>query len=62
MKIEVRVKADANERRRFLGGANTAPMIELVSVMLDHVMMVVVEERLKALTAEGVDCARREQS
>lgn|GEM_PF-4239798 len=55
MKIEVRVEATANEKRRFLGGADITPMIELVSIMLDSVMIVVVQARIKALAAEGID-------
>jgi len=62
MKIEVRVDADANERRRFLGGANIVPMIEVVSVMINRMMMVVVEERLKALTAEASENEPRKPS
>ncbi len=53
MKLDVRVEATPNERRRFLGQADVTPMIELASIMLDSVMMVVVEARLEALTAEG---------
>jgi len=55
VKIEVRVEATANEKRRFLGGADITPMIELVSIMLDSVMIVVVQARIKALAAEGID-------
>lgn len=55
MKIDVRVEATANERRRLLGGADITPMIELVSIMLDSVMMVVVKARLEALSADVMD-------
>ncbi len=55
MKIDVKVDATANEKRRFLGQADVTPMIELVSIMLDSVMLVVVETRLQALLADGVD-------
>lgn len=53
MKIDVRVDATLNERRRFLGRADITPMIEVVSIMLDSVSMAVVNARLAALTAEG---------
>lgn len=53
MKFDVRVEATTNEKRRFLGQADVTPMIELVSIMLDSVMLVVVEARLLPLTAEG---------
>lgn len=55
LKIDVRVEATANERRRLLGGADITPMIELVSLMLDSVMMVVVKARLETLSTEVMD-------
>ena len=53
MKFDVRVEATINEKRRFFGQADVTPMIELMSIMLDSVMMAVVEARLEALMAEG---------
>ena len=53
MKIDVKVKATGNEKRRFLGRADITPMIELVSESLDVAMLAVVQARLAALTAEG---------
>ena len=55
LKIDVRVEATANERRRLLGGADITPMIELVSIMLDSVMLVVVRARLEALSPDELD-------
>lgn len=60
MKIEVRVKATTNEKRRFVGGADITPMIELLSIMLDDAMVVVVDARLAALTSTAPDGDRRE--
>jgi len=61
LEIDVRVEATANERRRLLGGADITPMIELVSIMLDSVMMVVVRARLEALSADELDDERQDQ-
>lgn len=52
MKIEVRVDATTNERRRLIGQADITPIVELVSETLDMAMMAVVDRRLAALTAE----------
>ena len=61
MKIEVRVEATANEKRRFLGGANITPMVELVSNMIDSMMLAVVDARLAALTADGMNSEKRDE-
>lgn len=53
MKMEVRVEASVNEKRRFLGGADITPMVELVSIMVDTAMLAVVDARLEALTGEN---------
>ena len=58
LKIDVRVEATASERRRLLGGADITPMIELVSLMLDSVMMVVVRARLETLSDDAMDDER----
>lgn len=60
MKIDVNVEASIHEKRLFLGGANLIPMIELVSVMLDSMMMAVVKARVAALSSEAMDSDRRD--
>lgn len=52
MKIDVRVDATENEKRRFLGRANITPVIEVMSIALDRAMLAVVDARLETLTAE----------
>ena len=53
MKIDLKVEATLNEKRRFRGSPDLTPLVELVSVMLDEVMMVVVNARLEALETVG---------
>lgn len=60
MKFDVKVDATSNEKRRFLGRPDLTPMIELTSIMLDSAMLAVVEIRLKALLANGVDSERQD--
>lgn len=52
MKIDVRIEATPNERRRLLGRANLAPVIEVMSILFDGVAMAMLNARLAALEAE----------
>lgn len=61
MKIEVRVEATPNERRRFLGRADITPVIEVVSIMLDSVSMAFANARLASLEAEGFTSDRQDE-
>ena len=53
MKIDVKIEASPNERRRLLGRANIAPVIEVVSILFDGIAMASVNARLAALESEG---------
>jgi hypothetical protein len=52
MNIDARIDATPDERRRLLGRANLAPVIEVMSVLFDGVAMAMVNARLAALEAE----------
>lgn len=52
MAIEIRINWTPNQWRRFLGQPDQTPLVELTSVMIDKLALLVVDQRLEALTAE----------